>query len=836
MGAEVVLTNEASGLIHSEQLFNPRLKHASSQLEGLWWLPRRNSSLQLFLANRSGQQLSVSLSGAGEGSHRVFSRNLLLGPHETRRVWVDELAPRPGGLPLAGSISIRHDGRPTDLLARGWVEERELGFSSEVVFLDPATCKSNSWQGAGLRLGRFLGEEMEPLLLLKNVSAGESTVRVRLGLESGDGQLRQLLLNPIHLPAGRFRDLSVQLVEKLARSPELQDSRWAGLDITYDGAPGSVVAAAGSVNLSASHFFRLSLVDPESQMSPAGGFPWTLEQNWTTLLHFKNTTDRPQHFIFQIRYDGGMWNPGMQTLAPHESRVIDIGRLQQEQQQDESGRTLPGDVKQGQVLWSARYPMDPSTRQPQTLARIVIGRAQYVDRVHGFVHTYSCLNCCPDSFDAQFMNPADYFATILDSLLFSPFEQDRNCYGVLGDPYLIDPSIPDWASSNTAVATVDAVGNATAVGTGSASINAFWDAWTFDFIGIEANPPCQAFMVQVFGQAPFTSLRLEILDPLEGTGNLWISPGSATVAPSMPGAGVTARLVGWTSGIPGEVAALSWDAHITYQITFLDSDNNNKLISFLTSGDVTSTTDTVDWSVPLAGNYYGGAVTVTVDAVVSGIESSRSYHAEVFPYSIVGQQPLAGAVKGYIDTTMPGIWFAKRIAKHETDVNPTLGGYAQFLPTSGLPRYANNHDGGYGIFQLSPPSTPAQYWNWQANVDGGKKVLEQKRDSLSPRGATKFWNDQKDQFNTWNSNHSTEPILQVPPPDPTIDGDCVFSFSPSGSEHSYRDAIWIKMYNGASQNYISWDNVTDPNHPQWAFSKTNANGKNYVDRICTTVP
>jgi hypothetical protein len=199
----------------------------------------------------------------------------------------------------------------------------------------------------------------------------------------------------------------------------------------------------------------------------------------------------------------------------------------------------------------------------------------------------------------------------------------------------------------------------------------------------------------------------------------------------------------------------------------------------------------------------------------------KSLSGEQTGCKIIGQQPLAGNVKSEIDSVMNPVtyWFAKRMANWES-------GYKQF-DSQGMPFPNASHDGGYGIFQLTPPFHDYHYWSWKANITGGKITLDTKNTD-----ATNFWNNQVQQFNTYNQEH---PNSQVAPPVNTLEGPIEFSFSPQGAQKSYRDAIWIKQNNGATANYISWKNTgDDANNPYWKFNRLNEDGVNYVNKVCTT--
>jgi hypothetical protein len=84
----------------------------------------------------------------------------------------------------------------------------------------------------------------------------------------------------------------------------------------------------------------------------------------------------------------------------------------------------------------------------------------------------------------------------------------------------------------------------------------------------------------------------------------------------------------------------------------------------------------------------------------------------------------------------------------------------------------------------------------------------------------------------WNAEN--EPDVAAPQ-DTTFNGS-TFSYSPTGNQHSYEDAIWIKQYNGAVGNYISWMNTgIFENSPRWQFNQNDSDG-DYVKKVCGYLP
>ncbi|MGI8543265.1 MAG: hypothetical protein ACR2MD_07255 [Aridibacter sp.] len=73
-----------------------------------------------------------------------------------------------GKLSETRGISIKHDGRAGAILAKLLIAETDRGFSSTMTLIDPQMNKSSRLHGAGLRLGRIAGEELNQILVVRN--------------------------------------------------------------------------------------------------------------------------------------------------------------------------------------------------------------------------------------------------------------------------------------------------------------------------------------------------------------------------------------------------------------------------------------------------------------------------------------------------------------------------------------------------------------------------------------------------------------------------------------------------------------------------------------------
>jgi hypothetical protein len=144
LGAQIKIVDSPSSLIFDEQLVEPTAM-SSSQLEGLWWLPTRNSKVTLAISNTSASAQIASLDVDGVAPKQVGSKVLILRPHQTVLINpAQDLSDRPTAVLETGGISISHSGAPGALIARTMIQDPSIGFSSSLHLTDPRKAKSSS--------------------------------------------------------------------------------------------------------------------------------------------------------------------------------------------------------------------------------------------------------------------------------------------------------------------------------------------------------------------------------------------------------------------------------------------------------------------------------------------------------------------------------------------------------------------------------------------------------------------------------------------------------------------------------------------------------------------
>ncbi|MBS1826561.1 MAG: hypothetical protein JST93_14695 [Acidobacteria bacterium] len=201
------------------------------------------------------------------------------------------------------------------------------------------------------------------------------------------------------------------------------------------------------------------------------------------------------------------------------------------------------------------------------------------------------------------------------------------------------------------------------------------------------------------------------------------------------------------------------------------------------------------------------------------------------PLNVHGTNPDRTYVKNLLGGSP---WFLQQLAAHESGGPCAEGGMRQFYspPCStrpeGRPTWGTPH--GFGVMQVDPPPTYVTLWDWTVNVSQGKQKL-----ASFLATSQGWWDSQRQQYEQFKATHPA-----AKPPCEILEGNaqqCRFGYTENSATgtHSYLDAVWMKVYNGASPHYISWAGTGNLRY--WKVSRYGANGKAYVNEVCsTTIP
>jgi hypothetical protein len=255
IGAQVDLEDAAHSLAFEEKFAEPSTFH-SSELRGVWWLPSQKGEVLLAVSNTSDTAVTATASADGAKPTRRGQFTVHLLPHETRLLNVqdDLFGKGRGAMSRLGGISVEHDGPAGAVIARGFAQEAESGYSLAVQFSDPQGAKSSAYQGAGLRLGVAGGEALTPVAVAYNAGTEEATVTGRMPYTTSDGGTAEVSLPEVRLSPGESREIDVVAAMRDAGVPA--DVSAAGLEFEYSTAPGSVQMTALSIGAGGNQLFR----------------------------------------------------------------------------------------------------------------------------------------------------------------------------------------------------------------------------------------------------------------------------------------------------------------------------------------------------------------------------------------------------------------------------------------------------------------------------------------------------------------------------------------------------------------------------------------------------
>jgi hypothetical protein len=460
VGGGLRIVNVEKSLIFDEQMLEPGLKFPSSQFEAVYAVPFEDSQVRVIVTNTTAQPIIVNgdaIFAGANGHHPIQSR---LGPYETQVVNL------PHGLvkkASAGAVSLNHDGGKGALLAMIHLQEADRGYSESVNFTGPGG-KTAERHGAGLRLGRVNNDPLRPVIAVRNIGGGATTVTATVPYSKQNGDTGVITLPQVSLEPGEIKLLD-------ASNPQLMrnDFATAGLEIKYSGAPGSVIASASSVSQSGNQVFAVPMKDPKIGLSSSGGYPWFIKETSSTVVFIKNVTDEPQQFMLNIIYPGDQWRSDIRILDAGQTFALDVRKLRDSQEKGMDGKVIPLGATSGHVSWSYRGKRD----------KPLIGRAQTVDMTNGLASTYECQCVCGWNYNSTRMAPQFVSAFEDDTWTLQPQVHYADCHGSDMGWANVYSGFDSRFSENPAVVDWDWIGDLTAVavGPGSTWLGVTWEEY-----------------------------------------------------------------------------------------------------------------------------------------------------------------------------------------------------------------------------------------------------------------------------------------------------------------------------------------------------------------------
>jgi hypothetical protein len=487
LGAQVRLIDSLHQLIWAEQMVYTS-KFVSSRLENVWWLPSQDTRTRLVISNTSSVILTATLSVDGTSPAQSDPTQITLNPWETRVLDImrDLVGDPNGNLLVKGGISISHSGTPGSLLARMFIAKPSHGYSASLSFVDPSGSASSKWNGNGLRLRNLDGTALNSVLVARNTSNQTARVRGRILYTNPNSEIGTVLIPATQIAAHSTKTVNLGTLITNAGVPSTV--KYAGVELEYDTAPGTVITSVLSVSPDGNNVFQVPMSDPQKLPSSAGGFPWKADGDFRTLVYIKNETDSARRFIAYLTYNGGQYATGIKELRAGETTAIDFRDLRDNQTPDATDRLIPLDVDRGQIAWSVVGVED----------KVLSGRSEQISLSQGIASTYACHNGCPNSYYDGWVDPIQVETEVGTETQLIAVEQDVNGYGQPLAPYMVSAN---WDSTDWTVGSIDSFGMADALDVGSTTFRATWEApsWWYEITGL-----CTYDPVSVLKEAPMT--------------------------------------------------------------------------------------------------------------------------------------------------------------------------------------------------------------------------------------------------------------------------------------------------------------------------------------------
>ncbi|HSK73111.1 MAG TPA: hypothetical protein VK892_15545, partial [Pyrinomonadaceae bacterium] len=420
LGAQFKILKQ--GMLFDEQFVTPETRFPSGKMESVWWLPSPQSKTKFIISNTTDAPVTAIVKVDGTAPRQQQPATIQLNPHQTRVLDIlrDLVGQENGGtIQKEGGISITHTGTPGAILARMLISKESTGYSSVVNFTDPTTPRSSKLNGGGLRLGSIDDDELNQIVVARNVGSEPTTVRGRVPYTNDNGDVVFINIPEIQLNSNEVGTLDVKRAIEQANVPA--SVTFAGLELEYTTAPGSVVMNALSVSRSGKQVFQVPLLDPQRMPSSAGGFPWKVDGDYTTVVFIKNETDTPKKYVADLIFEGGGYSLGVKEIKAGQTIAIDFKELRDNQTPDSIGNIIPLDIERGQIAWTMKGRESNS----------VSGRSEQVNTVKGVSSTYACYNCCQNSFFDGWVTPSDVYSSFGDISQFQARQRDTNCYGYM---------------------------------------------------------------------------------------------------------------------------------------------------------------------------------------------------------------------------------------------------------------------------------------------------------------------------------------------------------------------------------------------------------------------
>jgi len=250
--------------------------------------------------------------------------------------------------------------------------------------------------------------------------------------------------------------------------------------VVSDGAPGALVGYLAAVDPASLTAYELPLRDAGPMRQSTGNYPWRLDGDYSSIASIANVGATGGTFSAVITYAGGVYRVAPELLQPGATATFDLRKIRDQRLPGLDGGVLPADAAKGQFKWSIAGPV--------FTARLN-GRMEIVSKRTGQSSSYSCGQCCPDSYYYGILNPVPVTTASGASMGFSVLSQMQTCSGSTGGQLYAYAN--SWYVADTSITSVTTTGYGTAsadgLDGGASDISGSWTAYRYEPFGEDCN-------------------------------------------------------------------------------------------------------------------------------------------------------------------------------------------------------------------------------------------------------------------------------------------------------------------------------------------------------------
>jgi hypothetical protein len=349
---------------HSPEAVGPQVIHGS------WWRATPYTDDIVAVGNTSLAAKHVEVQVSDSVGNVLVKKQLLLPPHQTSLVRVNDLLSGNVDPGDAGGLTILYAGASHAVVASASIEDTTTGFSFtpqlvEQVAKPGETAHAVTLHAPGLMLGRAdttmgfaPGTIFTPYAVLHNISPDTITGALYLTSEETSGAPVTRPLDTITVAPGAT--LKIDMSRYFPSSTPLPDGI-GHLSVAFNGKNSDLLFDVGSVDQSKNYVFPV-VPSIEAPTTSKIFCYWSLEEGTSTMISVWNYADKSQDATLMLYYGSGGQYKIPIHLEPRQTYNLDLMMLVHNRVPDADGKELPEDVGSGSAeLVGPKGELDPMT-------------------------------------------------------------------------------------------------------------------------------------------------------------------------------------------------------------------------------------------------------------------------------------------------------------------------------------------------------------------------------------------------------------------------------------------------------------------------------------------